>query len=1174
MTDSTGEKFGAFISYSRGASGQLAVDLQNGIERFAKPWNKLRAVRVFRDDSSMSANPALWSTIQAGLTESDWLILLATPEAAASEYVNKELTWWVQNKPAGRILLVRAGGDIEWDSAAGDFDQTRATAIPPTLFGAYDEEPRWIDLTWYSEPNSLGTADPRFEAGVADLASTIRAIDKDTLIGENVTQHRKTRRLTRAAIVGLATLLVMSLAAGALALAQKAEATRQRDTAQTQANIATARQLAATAETTAGTDLRTSLQTANYAFQLHPDEPTEQTLYNLAVGTNALPQDGKQAARRNSSRFYGAGEPVTVAAASADGHQLFAGTSQGHVFRWDAKTGKRVEVMRLNGAVEYLSASGDGTKVVASATRGANSGYDTGISDHDVASRENYPVIAMSPNGHILVSVDWREIDAQRKGPTYRAFSLQVIRDGASQMVSPTGGDLSGPVTVTDEGDILMVDRGGGAFTTSTSAVSASATNPPISIRGSDSPLVAAFANNGAFVTGGRGDSLLDVWPMRRELQAGEPRPTSYAQTEDGTPIGGFAISDSGHLVASGSDGRIYLSESASTPEGAGQPRILEGSGRVSFVRFIGEDRLLSAAGNAIELWDLKQYLGEDSKMSAPIPPSHPELRTAGPQTIAVNPAGSKAVVVQDTGDNVLVADLLNRKVRTFDSLAEDENLPFTRTAWLDDDHLLVVSIQAGRVWVLSGPLLETVDATRPISGVPGLERSSWLWGPAAATTNGRVILESSGAVYSLDSLSGRIDEVACGNTQGTPSDTQVQVSLSPDGSQATRLVNLDAGARTQVTVCRTSDATTLLDTTLTGNYLRAAWSDSKTIRLWQSEPNQQSVRAAKVDLSSGSLADGLAEMPVGSDKQAGRSAGSWSQAWNRAAWADSRTGTIELADLNSDATIRLARMPTRGHGFTALGFNAEGTRMVLASEVTNELYAVDSEPQAWSSTVCSRAGGDVTDEDWSRLTGGAPSVRPSCASSLAASGIASSSTMRSQTPTPPSASGSSKVETHASPESQATEKGSERQGGVPNTSGGSATKSQTPATSYEYYSKATTVRGQAVTAYMTVRHRGSEVKFREWTGDALASCFVGKDLGNGRFSGTLRDIAQRTDVQAHPAVYLFENTADGARWGDVQSKFQDIRTGLKSSPPDDIAAELRAKVDACSPDHVAGSDQ
>ena len=159
--------------------------------------------------------------------------------------------------------------------------------------------------------------------------------------------------------------------------------------------------------------------------------------------------------------------------------------------------------------------------------------------------------------------------------------------------------------------------------------------------------------------------------------------------------------------------------------------------------------------------------------------------------------------------------------------------------------------------------------------------------------------------------------EVACGSTQGTPSDTQVQVSLSPDGSQATRLVNLMRVLGRKVTVCRTSDATTLLDTTLTGNYLRAAWSDSKTIRLWQSGQISSPFERPRSDLSSGSLADGLAEMPVGSDKQAGRSAGSWSQAWNRAAWADSRTGTIELADLNSDATIRLARMPTRGHGYS-----------------------------------------------------------------------------------------------------------------------------------------------------------------------------------------------------------------------------------------------------------------
>ena len=58
------EPFKAFISYSRAASQPLAIDLQNGLERFAKPWYRLRAMRVFRDDSSMAANTALWSSIE------------------------------------------------------------------------------------------------------------------------------------------------------------------------------------------------------------------------------------------------------------------------------------------------------------------------------------------------------------------------------------------------------------------------------------------------------------------------------------------------------------------------------------------------------------------------------------------------------------------------------------------------------------------------------------------------------------------------------------------------------------------------------------------------------------------------------------------------------------------------------------------------------------------------------------------------------------------------------------------------------------------------------------------------------------------------------------------------------------------------------------------------------
>ena len=78
------EPFKAFISYSRAASQPLAVDLQNGLERFAKPWYRLRAMRVFRDDTSMAANTALWSTIETGLKQAEWFILLAIPASASS----------------------------------------------------------------------------------------------------------------------------------------------------------------------------------------------------------------------------------------------------------------------------------------------------------------------------------------------------------------------------------------------------------------------------------------------------------------------------------------------------------------------------------------------------------------------------------------------------------------------------------------------------------------------------------------------------------------------------------------------------------------------------------------------------------------------------------------------------------------------------------------------------------------------------------------------------------------------------------------------------------------------------------------------------------------------------------------------------------------------------------
>src|SRR4051794_11377103 len=88
--------YAAFISYSHAVDGKLAPALQSGLHGFARPWFRLRAVRVFRDEASLSANPGLWSSIEQALQGSQFFILLASPEAARSPWVAREVAYWLE----------------------------------------------------------------------------------------------------------------------------------------------------------------------------------------------------------------------------------------------------------------------------------------------------------------------------------------------------------------------------------------------------------------------------------------------------------------------------------------------------------------------------------------------------------------------------------------------------------------------------------------------------------------------------------------------------------------------------------------------------------------------------------------------------------------------------------------------------------------------------------------------------------------------------------------------------------------------------------------------------------------------------------------------------------------------------------------------------------------------
>ncbi|WP_329342150.1 toll/interleukin-1 receptor domain-containing protein [Streptomyces sp. NBC_00663] len=78
--DAAAAGFDAFISYNHKADRARTAALRDGLHHFARPWYRLRAVRVFQDESSMSANPGLWPTIQDALSRSRHFVLLASPE--------------------------------------------------------------------------------------------------------------------------------------------------------------------------------------------------------------------------------------------------------------------------------------------------------------------------------------------------------------------------------------------------------------------------------------------------------------------------------------------------------------------------------------------------------------------------------------------------------------------------------------------------------------------------------------------------------------------------------------------------------------------------------------------------------------------------------------------------------------------------------------------------------------------------------------------------------------------------------------------------------------------------------------------------------------------------------------------------------------------------------------
>ncbi|MGH3828544.1 MAG: TIR domain-containing protein, partial [Pseudonocardiaceae bacterium] len=388
-------RYDVFISYSHTLDGALAPALQTGLEQLAKPFYRPRALRVFRDNASLAASPGLWSSIETALASSTWLVLMASPKAARSEWVNREVAWWLANKSPQRLLVVLTEGEFVWDNDAGHGEGAVA-ALPPALRGAFDETPRWVDLRWLRDAGQVNQANPRLQDCVADVAAAIREVPKDQLVGEHIRQHRRTKRLTRGAIITLAVLLSAVGTAATVAIGQ-------RDQAVAAQRAVIARSMMTQAERIRDNDPREALQLGIAAQRVDPSPLTTASLTQTLLSS------------RYKATLTGHTSWVLSVAFSPDGRTLATASLDGTVILWDLTNATHPHRLGqpLTGHLTSVAFSPDGHTLATGSTNQAVILWDLTNRAHPRRlSPSTGPVdwvssVAFSPDGHTLATVTY-----------------------------------------------------------------------------------------------------------------------------------------------------------------------------------------------------------------------------------------------------------------------------------------------------------------------------------------------------------------------------------------------------------------------------------------------------------------------------------------------------------------------------------------------------------------------------------------------------------------------------------------------------------------------------------------------------------------------------------------------------------------------------------------------
>lgn len=193
-------RYKAYISYSH-RDEPWATWLQRALESYRVP-SKIRGSKsadgevpsrirpVFRDRDDLSSATDLKETVKQALTQSENLIVLCSPDAAGSRWVNEEIRLFAKRVDKERIFCVIVAGDTENDSDV-------SVVFPPALAEIGLTEPLAADVRRWADGKRLAKL---------KVAAALLGVRLDELRRRDL-QRRRLRRVISA--LGIAAVMAL-----------------------------------------------------------------------------------------------------------------------------------------------------------------------------------------------------------------------------------------------------------------------------------------------------------------------------------------------------------------------------------------------------------------------------------------------------------------------------------------------------------------------------------------------------------------------------------------------------------------------------------------------------------------------------------------------------------------------------------------------------------------------------------------------------------------------------------------------------------------------------------------------------------------------------------------------------------------------------------------------------